>query len=84
MSKGKMAVKARKLKDSKLQSTIRYVRQHWLLYVLFIMPAFILTIVFKYIPMGGIAIAFVDYNPFKGIAGSTFVVSSTFHVFVIT
>ena len=73
MSKGKMAVKAKKLKDSKLQSTIRYVRQHWLLYVLFIMPAFVLTIVFKYIPMGGIAIAFVDYNPFKGIAGSTFV-----------
>ena len=37
------------------------------------MPAFLLTIVFRYIPMGGIAIAFMDYNPFAGIFGSEFV-----------
>lgn len=53
--------------------TIVYVRQHWLLYVPFMMPAFLLTVIFKYIPMGGIAIAFLDYNPFQGIFGSTFV-----------
>ena len=34
-------------------------------------PAVILLFVFKYIPMYGISIAFVDYNIVKGILGST-------------
>ena len=75
MSKEKTAVAPAKQKNagSRLHNTIVYVRQHWLLYALFIMPAFVLTIIFRYIPMGGIAIAFLDYNPFQGIFGSTFV-----------
>lgn len=59
--------------NTKLHNTMVYIRQHWQLYLLFIMPAFLLTLIFKYIPMGGIAIAFTDYNPFKGILGSEFV-----------
>lgn len=59
--------------DSRLHNALVYIRQHWLLYVLFMMPAFLLTIIFRYIPMGGVAIAFVDYNPFAGILGSEFV-----------
>jgi len=57
----------------KLQSTLLYMRQHWQLYVLFIMPAFVLTIIFRYIPMGGILIAFEEYNPIRGIFGSEWV-----------
>ena len=48
-------------------------RQHWQLYVLFILPAFLLTLIFKYIPMGGVLIAFMDYNPFRGLLGSEWV-----------
>lgn len=49
-------------KDGKgLHSTLVYMRQHWQLYVIFLLPAFALTIIFRYIPMGGILIAFEDY-----------------------
>ena len=34
------------------------------------MPAIVLTAVFKYVPMGGIVIAFKDYSAIKGIWGS--------------
>ena len=63
---------AEKKKDvnSKLHYTLVYMRQHWQLYLLFMMPALVLTIIFRYVPMGGVMIAFTDYNPFKGIMGS--------------
>ena len=56
-----------------LHSVFLYVTQHWQLYVIFLLPALALTIIFRYIPMGGIAIAFQDYNPFAGILGSEWV-----------
>ncbi len=56
-----------------VQGTLLYVRQHWQLYVLFLLPALALTLIFKYIPMGGILIAFKNYNPFKGIMASEWV-----------
>ena len=56
-----------------LHNTWVYVRQHWQLYVLFMLPAFALTVIFRYIPMGGIAIAFTDYNPIRGIFASDWV-----------
>ena len=37
------------------------------------MPALLLTIIFKYIPMGGVLIAFEDYNVIKGVFGSQWV-----------
>ena len=58
---------------AKKNSTWLYVRQHWQLYVLFMAPAFFLTLIFKYFPMGGILIAFQDYNPIRGIFGSEWV-----------
>ena len=58
---------------AKKNSTWLYVRQHWQLYVLFMAPAFLLTLIFKYFPMGGILIAFQDYNPIRGIFGSEWV-----------
>ncbi len=62
-----------KAKDNRLHNTLVYIKQHWQLYVFFLGPALILTIVFRYLPMGGILIAFQKYNPFKGILGSEWV-----------
>jgi len=62
-----------KEKNRKLHNTLRYMLTHWQLYVLFLGPALVLTIIFKYIPMGGIMIAFQKYNPFQGILGSKWV-----------
>lgn len=53
--------------------TMLYVRDHWQLYVIFLLPALALTIIFRYIPMGGIMIAFQDYNPIRGLLGSRWV-----------
>ena len=58
---------------SRLENTLLYVRQHWQLYLLFMLPAFALTVIFRYIPMGGILIGFMDYNPIRGILGSQWV-----------
>lgn len=40
------------------------------LYLLFLLPGLVFLFIFKYIPMGGIVIAFQDYNIFAGILGS--------------
>lgn len=40
---------------------------------LMILPGLLYFIVFKYIPMFGISIAFMKYSPFKGITGSEWV-----------
>jgi len=60
-------------KHSKLRDTLLYMRQHWQLYVIFLLPAFALTIIFKYIPMGGVLIAFENYNPIQGLLKSPWV-----------
>lgn len=56
-----------------IHNTLVYIRQHWQLYLIFLMPALLLTLIFKYAPMSGILIAFQDYNPFKGVMGSKWV-----------
>ena len=58
---------------SKMHNTLVYLRQHWQLYLLFMLPAFALTVIFRYVPMGGILIAFMEYNPIRGILGSEWV-----------
>ncbi len=60
-------------KAREFHSSLVYIKQHWQLYVIFLLPALALTLIFKYIPMGGILIAFQDYNPFRGILGSEWV-----------
>jgi putative aldouronate transport system permease protein len=47
-------------------------RQHWLLYVMLI-PSLVALAVFSFYPMWGLSLAFLEYNPFKGLAGSRFV-----------
>ncbi len=46
--------------------------EHWQLYVLLLIPV-VLTIIYKYIPMYGIQIAFRDYKPSQGFSGSKWV-----------
>lgn len=60
-------------KKSQISDTAAYVKRHWQLYVFFLSPALLLTLLFKYVPMGGILIAFMDYNPIRGILGSEWV-----------
>lgn len=56
----------------KMVANIRYIKSNYLLYLL-VAPAVILTIIFKYVPIYGLLIAFKDYNPLNGIMGSEWV-----------
>ncbi|MBW7459023.1 ABC transporter permease [Paenibacillus sepulcri] len=51
---------------------LKFMRKYWPLYVLSI-PGIIFFLIFRYIPMFGSAIAFQEYNIFKGIKGSPWV-----------
>ncbi len=44
----------------------------------FIVPGVLFFVVFHYLPLGGIVIAFQDYSPFLGFAGSTWVGTENF------
>ncbi|TYP78245.1 putative aldouronate transport system permease protein [Paenibacillus methanolicus] len=48
------------------------IRRNKLLYLM-ILPGFLFFIAFKYLPMGGLVIAFQDYQPFLGIKDSPWV-----------
>jgi putative aldouronate transport system permease protein len=67
---------------SKKNSSLKYIKKNWQLYVVFMLPAFLLTLVFKYFPMGGILMAFKDYNPRLGIFGSDWVGMKNFSRFI--
>ncbi|OZB98963.1 sugar ABC transporter permease [Paenibacillus sp. XY044] len=54
------------------QTTWVRIRRHWQLYLVLLLP-FLYLIVFKYVPMAGIVIAFKDYSVIKGIWGSPWV-----------
>ncbi len=47
-------------------------RRDWRLYLMLVIPV-VFYILFRYVPMYGIVIAFQKYNLFKGVAGSPFV-----------
>ena len=57
------------------------IKQHPWFYVM-IIPAIAYFIVFHYAPMYGVIIAFQDYKPFKGIAGSAWVGFKHFSDFI--
>lgn len=61
-----------KMKRS-MKQKVRYIEKNWQLYVIFLLPALVLTIIFKYIPMGGVLIAFEDFNVIAGVLGSPWV-----------
>lgn len=70
------------LKGRTTKQKIQYIKKNWQLYAFFLMPALVITIVFKYIPMGGILIAFEDFNVIKGIFGSEWVGLAYFRRFL--
>jgi len=51
---------------------LKRIARHWELYM-FILPALVAIVVFAYIPMYGVLIAFQDFKPSKGIWGSSWV-----------
>lgn len=64
------------------EESLRYIKKNWQLYIIFLLPAVALTLLFKYVPMGGVLIAFKDYNAFKGIWGSDWVGLKYFQRFI--
>lgn len=54
------------------RSTMRLLKKNWVLY-LFLLPAILYLILFKYVPMYGIQIAFKDYSLAKGYWDSPWV-----------
>lgn len=49
-----------------------YLKRDWQLYLLLLIPM-LFIIIFKFLPMMGLSIAFLDYKPIKGFAGSEFI-----------
>ncbi|MGM0126001.1 ABC transporter permease [Enterococcus sp. AZ194] len=59
-------------KRRKRQKLIAGIKTNKILYLM-ILPGILYFIIFKYVPMGGLVIAFQDYQPFLGITGSPWV-----------
>jgi putative aldouronate transport system permease protein len=72
---------SQKVDAKKKNSFIQEIRKNHLLYLL-TLPGILLIFVFAYLPIFGIAIAFQDYNPVKGIFGSPFVGFKNFRFFI--
>ena len=72
-SLGGKFLKGQKGGKSCLVKNLNYVKRNYQLYIFFTLPPLLLLIIFKYIPIGGILIAFEDYNPIAGILGSDWV-----------
>lgn len=69
------AVKKRSTSDKRGRHLKRYfkeVKKHWQLLAL-TMPALIYVIIFTYIPMSGVVIAFQDFKPYLGYTSSPWV-----------
>lgn len=62
----------KKLKRQTSKSLYRKVLQNWQLYI-FVLPAFLYFLIFHYIPMYGVQIAFKDFIPTLGIWDSEWV-----------
>ena len=67
-------------KRRKRKPFLQYARHHWWLYLM-IVPGAIYFIIFKYIPIASLVIAFQDYNPWLGIMDSPFVGMKHFETF---
>jgi putative aldouronate transport system permease protein len=71
------------IKQKKKVGKLKYMKDNYQLY-LFILPALVLTIIFKYIPMYGTIIAFKNFNPLQGIMGSPWIGFDNFKKFTST
>ena len=57
---------------SKNNRWVRDFKRNWMLYVM-LLPVLLYYLIFKFGPMFGLSIAFMDYKPAKGFLGSPFV-----------
>ncbi|MFP4979228.1 ABC transporter permease [Paenibacillus sp. CN-4] len=67
-----------KKERKKTLSVLASLKKYKLLYLM-ILPGVLYFIVYKYLPMGGLIIAFQDYQPYLGITGSEWVGFKHFH-----
>ena len=72
MTEGAALSIALKPKMSVVKPLQRRIRDNWQLYVMLLVPV-VLTVIYKYIPMYGIQIAFRDYKASRGMWGSEWV-----------
>ena len=66
-----------------MNKTGKYVKQHIWLYIMLI-PGLLYFILFRYVPMGGLVIAFKNYSPFIGIWDSEWCAFEQFKKFFDT
>lgn len=59
-------------KNKRTTENLLRMQKHKLLYLM-VLPGLVYFIIFKYFPMGGLVIAFQDYQAFQGIMGSPWV-----------
>lgn len=59
-------------KKTENNKVLEYMKENYLLY-LFLVPGILITIIFNYIPMYGVLIAFKDFSPMNGVWGSEWV-----------
>jgi putative aldouronate transport system permease protein len=71
--KGIASVAVNKNNSYSRKNKWNYIQKNWQLYIIFMLPAFLLTVIFKYLPMGGVLLGFKDYSAMKGIIGSDWV-----------
>ena len=69
----RMQNQAKSVSKRTWREKMTYMKKNWQLYLFFLMPGLLLTVIFKYLPMGGLLIAFEDYNVIKGVLGSPWV-----------
>lgn len=68
----KQLQKEKPQKSTSKKGFMYYLKRDWQLYVMLAIPL-ALVIVFKFLPLLGLSIAFLDYKPIQGFAGSKFV-----------
>ncbi|QQZ64250.1 sugar ABC transporter permease [Paenibacillus sonchi] len=64
-----MKMKVTPERKKRTKHSLLSLKRNKLLYLM-ILPGFLYFVIFKYLPMGGLIIAFQDYQPFLGITGS--------------
>ncbi|WP_339308292.1 ABC transporter permease subunit [Paenibacillus sp. FSL R5-0519] len=79
--KSHVALRTSKFEREKKTGFLAEMKKNYLLYLL-ALPGMAVIFIFSYLPMGGIVIAFQDFNPIKGITGSEFVGLKNFSFFL--
>ena len=80
---GSITLSKRKNEQKKKEDDCFGIKTNKFLYLM-ILPGILYFIVFRYLPMGGLVIAFQDYQPYLGILGSPWVGFKTLFVYLLS